>query len=133
MVTPSTVDWSLQASSDTKDLADLQASQGDAWYEDQKRALKEFLCGYVNAQPNCAAAMNKSVAPMGGNGNGGKILKVRWAYPGCGKSGGLRMAVVMYCDDERVVVAGAWRRKADPADTEIRAAADRARPATDSA
>lgn len=28
---------------------------------------------------------------------GGKVLKVRWAIPGSGKSGSLRLVVVAYC------------------------------------
>jgi len=33
---------------------------------------------------------------------GGKVLKVRWALPGSGKSGSLRLVVVACCDEKRV-------------------------------
>jgi hypothetical protein len=50
---------------------------------------------------------------------GGKCLKVRWGVPGCGKSGGLRLAVVVYCDQKRVKLAGAWNRSSDPSDSDF--------------
>jgi hypothetical protein len=46
-------------------------------------------------------------------------LKVRWAIPGQRKSGGLRLAVVAYCDKKHVKLAGAWIRKTDPSDAEF--------------
>ena len=51
---------------------------------------------------------------------GGKVLKVRWAYPGCGKSGSLRLVVVAYCEQKRVHIAQAFDRREDPSDDDIR-------------
>jgi hypothetical protein len=48
---------------------------------------------------------------MGRNSAGGKILKMRWGRPGCGKSGGMRLAIVAYCAKRIVVLApcvSAW-------------------------
>ncbi|MBK9386935.1 MAG: hypothetical protein IPN34_19140 [Planctomycetes bacterium] len=50
---------------------------------------------------------------------GGKCLKVRWGLSGSGKSGGLRLAIVVYCDARLVKLVGAWRRRADPGDDEF--------------
>lgn len=61
----------------------------------------------------------KSISPIGATAAGGKRLKVRWLIPGKGKSGGLRLAVVAYCEERLVKVAGAWVRKDDPSDGEI--------------
>ncbi|MCB9872264.1 MAG: hypothetical protein H6837_20585 [Planctomycetes bacterium] len=48
-----------------------------------------------------------------------KGLKVRFGYPGCGKSGGLRLAVLAYCSDHLVKIAGAWIRREDPDDDDL--------------
>ncbi len=50
---------------------------------------------------------------------GGKVLKVRWAYPGCGKSGSLRLVVVAYCEEKRVHIAQAFDRRENPSDDDI--------------
>ena len=50
---------------------------------------------------------------------GGKALKVRWAYPGCGESGSLRLVVVAYCDERRVHIAQAFDRRDNPADEDV--------------
>lgn len=122
MVTPSEIDWHVIVSSDTRDLRDLHESQGAAWYAEQKQAIKDYLCGYFNAQPRCSGG-HGTIAPVGSAGAGGKAIKMRWLYPGCGKSGGLRLLVVAYCDEQRVAVAGAWRRKEDPNDGDLERAA----------
>ncbi len=51
---------------------------------------------------------------------GGKVLKVRWAYPGCGKSGSLRLVIVAYCEQKRVCIAQAFDRREDSSDNDIR-------------
>lgn len=61
---------------------------------------------------------------MGATPAGGKILKVRWGLPGMGKSGGLRLAVVAYCESREVVIAGAFLRSDDPDDATFFAAAE---------
>lgn len=87
-------------------------------YDEQKQALKEFLCGYFSAT-TCNRKQGNSIAPVGATHHGGKILKVRWGLPGYGKSGGLRLVVVAYCEELRVVIAQAFFRKDDPTDEQI--------------
>jgi hypothetical protein len=50
------------------------------------------------------------------------VLKVRWGLAGEGKSGGLRLIVVAYCDEKKVVIAEALQRRDDPGAGEIRTA-----------
>jgi len=87
-------------------------------YEQDKWALQEFLCGYFSSG-DCRNAQGSSISPMKATPNGGKVLKVRWAYPGCGKSGSLRLVVVAYCDERRVHIAQAFDRRDNPTDDEI--------------
>ncbi|HEX4382081.1 MAG TPA: hypothetical protein VH083_04005 [Myxococcales bacterium] len=65
-----------------------------------------------------------SISPMKSSATaaGGKRLKVRWAMPGSGKSGGLRLAVAVYCKEKHVKIAGAWLRTDNPSDDAFDAA-----------
>ncbi len=90
-------------------------------YEETKQAIKEFLCGYF-ASGDCRHEQGKSISPMGATPKGGKILKVRWGLPGRGKSGGLRLVVVAYCDERKVVLAESFLRKDEPSDADFEAA-----------
>lgn len=87
-------------------------------FEQDKRALQEFLCGYFSSG-ECRNALGKSIVPVMRTPRGGKVLKVRWAYPGCGKSGSLRLVVVAYCDEKRVHIAQAFDRRDDPTDEDL--------------
>jgi hypothetical protein len=89
-----------------------------AEFQSSKESLKKFLCSYFT-NGNCTEAQGNSIRCIGATHGGGKILKVRWAVPGCGKSGGLRLSVVVYCEKRRVVIAEAFIRKDDPADREF--------------
>jgi len=82
-------------------------------YDEQKKALKEYLCNYFSSG-NCDTSQGDAISPIGASPKGGKILKVRWGYPGRGKSGSMRLVVVAYCDERRVHIAGAFPRKSDP-------------------
>jgi len=99
-------------------LYDLRQKMTDDEYEQDKQALKEFLCGYFSTG-DCRSAQGSSICPVKATPRGGKVLKVRWAYPGCGKSGSLRLVVVAYCDEKRVVIAQAFARRDDPTDADI--------------
>jgi hypothetical protein len=44
--------------------------------------------------------------------------------PGSGKSGGLRFAIVAFCDSMKVVLCRAWVRKDDPSNADFEAAGD---------
>ena len=98
-------------------------------FNDDRDGLRDLLCGYFNSDTgkDCRQRSAKAVAPMGGvTKKGGKCLKVRWGIPGYGKSGGLRLAVVAYCDEKRVRFVGAWIRKDDPQDADFEKAFKRA-------
>ena len=99
-------------------LSDLRLRIPAEEYEQQKQALKEFLCGYFSTG-DCRNAQGASISPMKATPGGGKVLKVRWAYPGCGKSGSLRLVVVAYCEQKRVYIAQAFNRREDPSDEDI--------------
>ena len=88
-------------------------------YEQNKQALKDFLCGYFSTG-KCANAQGDSIVPVKASPKGGKVLKVRWAYPGCGNSGSLRLVVVAYCEQMRVHIAQAFDRRQGPTDDDIR-------------
>ncbi len=89
-------------------------------YGEQKQALKEFLCSYFSAT-TCDRQQGNSISPVAATGAGGKVLKVRWGLPGQGKSGGLRLVIVAYCDERRVVIAQASLRKDGLSDEQIEA------------
>ncbi len=100
-------------------LNELRQKMTPEDYEQDKQALKEFLCGYFSSG-DCRNSQGNSICPVKASPSGGKVLKVRWAYPGCGKSGSLRLVVVAYCDEKRVVIAQAFDRREDPTDDDIR-------------
>lgn len=82
-------------------------------FEASRQSLKKYLCNYFS-NGQCNTAQGDSINPLGATPSGGKILKVRWALPGGGKSGGLRLTVVVYCKERRVVIAEAFVRNTDP-------------------
>jgi len=100
-------------------IHELRERLPEGEYENQKRALKEFLCGYFSTDSGCRTAQGNSIAPLKATPKGGKVLKVRWAYPGCGKSGSLRLVFVAYCDELRVHIAQAFDRRDDLGDDDI--------------
>ncbi|MCC6546098.1 hypothetical protein IT570_02930 [Candidatus Sumerlaeota bacterium] len=87
-------------------------------YEANKQALKRFLCGYFSSG-ECQSPQGSSICPVKATRKGGKVLKVRWAYPGCGKSGSLRLVVVAYCKQRRVFIAKAFDRREGPSSEDI--------------
>lgn len=119
--TPEDGKWQLGAQATI--LRDLRERMGAEAYEADKAALKEFLCGYFSSG-DCRTALGSSICPVGATRKGGKVLKVRWAYPGCGKSGSLRLVVVAYCRQKRVHIAQAFDRRTDPTDEDFRLAVD---------
>lgn len=92
-------------------------------YQEDKRSLQEFLCGYFNSDhgKDCNRKQgDHQISPVGyKTGKGGKCLKVRWGIPGQGKSGGVRLAVIAYGQEKHVKLAGAWLRRDDPGDGEF--------------
>ena len=100
-------------------LGEVRKQLGEDEYALQKRALQEFLCHYFSTG-RCLGKLGCSISPISGPvPASGKCLKVRWAMPGGGKSGGLRLAVVVYCEQRRVQLAGAWIRRDDPSNADF--------------
>jgi len=99
------------------ELRQLRDRWNDDQYEKQKQAIKNFLCAYFSTHGDCRNRQGNSIVPIMATPKGGKVLKMRWAFPGCGKSGGLRLVVVAYCDKRRVVIAeGVARRDSLPSE-----------------
>lgn len=112
-------DGKWQVGGQAKLLHELRQQMTPEEFEADKLALQEFLCGYFSSG-DCQNALGKSISPMKATPKGGKVLKVRWAYPGCGKSGSLRLVVVAYCNQKRVHIAQAFDRRTDPTDGDLR-------------
>jgi hypothetical protein len=106
------IDWKIRRRASSH-LAEYRDAVGEASYMAQRRSLQEWLCLYFNGRTGCESKWG-NISPICSTKDGGKALKVRWAGPACGKSGGLRLAIVAYCNIRRVDVAGAWMRKEDP-------------------
>lgn len=92
-------------------------------FKESRESLKKFLCNYFSTG-ECNAAQGVAIRPMRATPNGGKTFKVRWALPGAGKSGGLRLAVVVYCTERRVVIAEVFMRSDDPSTKDFLASVD---------
>jgi hypothetical protein len=114
-----TITWVVRrASSGT--FAGLQAEYPSVEeYLADREALREVLCDYFDDGKCASAAVG--ISPIGSTAGGGKRLKVRWNRPGMGKRGGLRLILVVYCEQRHVVLAHAFLRKDDPTDAEINA------------
>ncbi|TKC98314.1 hypothetical protein [Polyangium fumosum] len=98
-------------------LDDARRLFGDDGYEEQKASLQDILCSYFNADNACTAQMS-NISPLGARGEA-KVFKARWGLPGGGKSGGLRLALKVYCKERRVEIAGAWVRRDEPQDADF--------------
>jgi hypothetical protein len=117
VVKPAEVTWELSAAA-LKAVAPIRKQLGDNGYEKDKQALRTTLCEYFSSSTDCVSK-GLNISPIGKTPRSGKVLKARWAFPGCGKSGGLRLCVVAYCGDKRVRVASAVRRKDEPTTKEL--------------
>lgn len=105
------------------DVRDVRADLGDK-YRASVSALRDFLCGYFTMDSGCSAPLGKTISPMGSTKAGGKMLKVRWTLPGSGKSGGLRLAVVAFCNERKVILSRGFIRKDDPSDSDFEGAGE---------
>lgn len=94
-------------------LDKIKQALGDD-YASHKKKLKEFLCNYFSTVPGCNERQGRSIVCVGATPGGGKILKVRWAMSGQGKSGGLRMIFGAHCEELRITIAAAWFRRDYP-------------------
>ena len=120
--TASEIRWEVLPRARTA-LDQVRESRGAAAYDAEKTALRQYLCGYFNSG-TCRHKQGDQISPMRSTftASGGKCLKVRWGLPGGGKSGGLRLAVVVYCEQKHVKICGAWLRREDPSDADFDAA-----------
>jgi hypothetical protein len=119
-VRPAEVTW-LVSEHCADDVKHIKAALG-ASYVHNKAKLREMLCDYFSGDAGCSAPMGSSISTLGSACGTGKLLKVRWLVPGSGKSGGLRFAVVAFCDIKKVVLCRAWARKDDPSRADFEAA-----------
>lgn len=103
-----------------RDIAEVRAALGEGYNADV--ALLQEMSGYFSGDEGCTTRQGKTISPLGATSDGGKLLKVRWMMPGCGKSGGLRFAFVVYCEQRTVVLCRGWVRKDDPDDADFEAA-----------
>lgn len=116
-------DGKWQLGGDAKLLIELRQQMTPEEYTQEKQAIQEFLCGYFSSG-DCNNAMGDSISPLKATPKGGKVLKLRWALPGSGKSGSLRLVVVAYCEERRVHIAQAFKRRDNPTDDDFRDAVD---------
>ncbi len=105
------ITWLVKASAQST-VSEYRQRVGDQ-YHALLRAFKESICLYINSHGECTAK-GLNISPMGGTPSGAKAFKMRWMYPGCGKSGGLRLAILMWCNERKVVVVGMWERRDEP-------------------
>ncbi len=116
-------DGKWQLGGKAKLLFELRDEMTPEEYEQDKLALQKFLCGYFSSG-DCKNALGDSISPLKATPKGGKVLKVRWAQPGRGKSGSLRLVVVAYCQEKRVHVAQAFQRSDNPSYDDVRDAVE---------
>jgi hypothetical protein len=69
------------------DLGDVREALGTG-YKADVAALQDLLSDYFSGDEGCTTRLGKTISPLGLTSSGGKLLKVRWLMPGCGKSGG---------------------------------------------
>jgi hypothetical protein len=123
-VTPNSTSWSI-IYAETSVLADVHRRLGDPLYQEQKLGIKELFCGYVEAHPSCDSKLGKSISPMARTKKGYKVFKFRWALPGSGKSGGLRLILVANCEARQITVASAYDRRSGQSDDDSLKAAEK--------
>lgn len=99
-----TIVWRLITQNVGDVLRPLREQVGEKRYIENRDALREYLVAYFNSSDGCTRSQGKSIRPCGATKGGAKILKVRWAVPGGGKSGGLRLGIADYCTQRRVVL-----------------------------
>lgn len=122
MVLPEEITWRLLPRAQ-KELKRLRKELGSDSYDLEKEALRRYLCSYFDSG-TCRHKQGNQISPMSSTlaGEGGRCLKVRWGVPGKGKSGGLRLAIVAYCDSLLVKICGAWKRSENPSDADFNTA-----------
>lgn len=95
------ISWSVNSTARAQ-IKDLPPEVHNC-YRDLKDAVQQSLCIYISLS-QCAGRA-AGVGFIETSADGGKVLKVRCALPGRGMSRSLRVLVVAYCQDKRIVVA----------------------------
>jgi hypothetical protein len=116
------IKWELSKRA-RRDLSPLRKLMSDGDYREWKMAFRDFFCEYINSARNCDE-QGCNVYPLGGIRGGGKGFKVRWALPGMGKSGGLRIALAAFCREKRVKLLAVILKKDIDEDELLRALQD---------
>ena len=106
------------------DIGEVRALRGEEGYRVDVYDLRALLAGYFDATSGCNSKMGKTVCPIGATSAGGKVLKVRWKYPGSGKSGGLRLCFAVFCELRLVVLCHASIRRDVDDDILVHSASD---------
>jgi hypothetical protein len=115
--------WEISAAA-KREVAALRLGREE--YMALRTSLQLALCDYFTNGDCLTKGCN--IAPIKSDIPGCKGLKMRWMLPGRGKSGGLRLAVLVFCEQRRVCIAGLFERKTDPTDEDFAAAFKAARP-----
>lgn len=122
MIDAGSVTWTICAGA-TAEFGKVERRLDEVDYAEWLQGLKRFLCDYfASNDTKCTRKQGNSISPIASGITGAKGLKVRFGFPGCGKSGGLRIAVLALCATRVVKLAGAWIRSEDPADDEFQQA-----------
>ena len=119
-VVPAAVTW-LVSKHCADDIKRIKSALGDDYTRNVSK-LREMLCDYFSGDTGCSGPMGSSISTLGSACGTGKLLKVRWMIPGSGKSGGLRFAIVAFCDSMKVVLCRVWVRKDEPSGADFDAA-----------
>jgi hypothetical protein len=105
-----------QASSAAKDALTRALGTGDL--SAFRKSLGKLLCqAYYPTTQGRSKALG--VNPIACKVPKGRGFKVRWNYPGCGKSGGLRLGILALCESARIIIACAIRRNEDPSEDQL--------------
>ncbi|MBI1383007.1 MAG: hypothetical protein GC161_18200 [Planctomycetaceae bacterium] len=83
----------------------LRVLLGPTTFNATRNAFRQFLSAYFHSEAQCKKEQGASISPLAGGATGWKRLKVRWRYPGAGKSGGLRVLVSVNCAERRVILS----------------------------
>lgn len=101
-------------------MAPIRTTLGQAAYNELRNDFKTLICGYLETDPTCTSKLGNTISPVGfPTQPGWKCLKVRWAPPGQGKSGGYRMAVAIHLDQGKVNVLQLWPRSSNPGNAQF--------------
>jgi len=106
---PSSLSWKV-ASDAQPQLEPIKKEFGTTAYNEAVKSIKLFLCAYFDTVAHCDRKLGKTINPVGSTEDNGKLLKMRWALPGMGRSAGLRLGIAVWCEDRLVHLRSAVYR-----------------------